>query len=62
MSTIPEVIVARHMEIPTFAISIITDMGIPGQIHKVSVPDIIAVAGRQEPKMTAILRQLIERI
>jgi purine-nucleoside phosphorylase len=62
MSTIPEVIVARHMEIPTFAISIITDMGIPGQIHKVSVPEIIAVAGRQEPKMTAILRQLIERI
>jgi purine-nucleoside phosphorylase len=59
MSTVPEVIVARHMEIPTFAISIITDLGVPGKIKKVSVQDVIAVASRQEPKMTLIMKVLI---
>ena len=62
MSTVPEVIVARHMEIPCFAISIITDLGVPGKIQKVSVHDVIEVANRQEPKMTAIMSQLIARI
>lgn len=62
MSTVPEVIVARHMEIPTFAISIITDLGVPGKIKKVSVADVIEVATRQEPKMTAIMSKLIERL
>ncbi len=62
MSTVPEVIVARHMEIPCFAISIITDLGVPGKIQKVSVQDVIAVATRQEPKMTKIMRELIARI
>jgi purine-nucleoside phosphorylase len=59
MSTVPEVIVARHMEIPCFAISIITDLGVPGKIKKVSVQDVIAVASRQEPKMTIIMKELI---
>lgn len=59
MSTVPEVIVARHMEIPTFAISIITDLGVPGKIKKVSVQDVIEVASRQEPKMTLIMKELI---
>jgi purine-nucleoside phosphorylase len=62
MSTVPEVIVARHMEIPCFAISIITDLGVPGKIQKVSVQDVIEVASRQEPKMTLIMRELISRI
>jgi inosine guanosine and xanthosine phosphorylase family len=34
MSTIPEITVARHMDIPCFAISIITDLGVPGKIKK----------------------------
>lgn len=61
MSTVPEVIVARHMEIPCFAISIITDLGVPGKIKKVSLDEVIEVASRQEPKMTLILRELIAR-
>jgi purine-nucleoside phosphorylase len=61
MSTVPEVIVARHMDIPTFAISIITDLGVPGKIKKVSIDDVIAVAMRQEPKMTLIMKELIAR-
>ena len=62
MSTVPEVIVARHMEIPVFAISIITDLGVPGKIKKVSVPEIIAVASDREPLMTIILKAMIEKI
>lgn len=62
MSTVPEIIVARHMEIPCFAISIITDLGVEGKIQKVSVQDVIEVASRQEPKMTKIISQLIERV
>jgi len=62
MSTVPEIIAARHMEIPCFAISIITDLGVPGKIKKVSVADVIAVATRQEPKMTTIIKELIARV
>ena len=62
MSTVPEVLVARHMEIPVFAISIITDLGVPGKIKKVSLEEVIEVASRQEPKMTLILKELISRI
>jgi purine-nucleoside phosphorylase len=62
MSTVPEIIVARHMDIPCFAISIITDLGVPGKIHKVSLADVIDVASRQEPKMTLIMSQLISRL
>ncbi|TNE76041.1 MAG: purine-nucleoside phosphorylase, partial [Bacteroidetes bacterium] len=62
MSTVPEVIVARHMSIPCFAISIITDLGVPGKIQEVSVEDVIEVANKQEPKMTVIMRELIARV
>lgn len=62
MSTVPEVIVARHMEIPCFAVSIITDLGVEGKIQKVSVQDVIEVASRQEPKMTKIIKELIARV
>ncbi|MGB0933905.1 MAG: purine-nucleoside phosphorylase [Lishizhenia sp.] len=62
MSTIPEITAARHMDIPCFAISIITDLGVPGKIKKVDVAEIIAVAGKQEPKMTTIIKELITQI
>src|SRR5690554_6533865 len=52
MSTVPEIIVARHMEIPCFAVSIITDLGVEGKIVKVSGQDVIDVANQTEPKMT----------
>ena len=61
MSTVPEVIVARHMDIPCFAVSIITDLGVPGKIQQVSAEDVIEVANSQEPKMTLIMRELISR-
>ena len=62
MSTVPEVIVARHMGIPCFAISIITDLGVEGKIEETSLEDVIEVASRQEPKMTIIMKELIARV
>ncbi len=62
MSTTPEVIVARHMNIPVFAISIITDLGVPGKIVKVTHEDVQKIASLSEPKMTLIIKELVKEI
>lgn len=59
MSTVPEVIVANHMGLPVFAISVLTDEGFPEILQPVSVEEILAVAHEAEPKMTMILKKLI---
>jgi purine-nucleoside phosphorylase len=60
MSTVPEVIAAVHMGIPCFAMSIITDLGVPGKIKKVTHADVQQVAEKAEPKMTFIMKELIK--
>lgn len=60
MSTVPEVIAAHQMGIPCFAISIITDLGVPGKIVKVSSEDVQKAAAASAPKMTFIMEKLIE--
>jgi purine-nucleoside phosphorylase len=62
MSTVPEVIVANHMSIPVFAISVLTDEGFPEILQPVSLEEILATAKIAEPKMTTILSQLISSI
>jgi len=59
MSTIPEVLVARHMSIPCFAISVITDEGFHEELEPTFLEDVIAAASNTEPKMTAIIKNLI---
>jgi purine-nucleoside phosphorylase len=59
MSTVPEVIVANHMGLPVFAISVLTDEGFPETLKPVSVEEILTVAREAEPKMTLILKNLI---
>jgi purine-nucleoside phosphorylase len=59
MSTIPEVIVARHMGLRCFAVSIITDLGVPGKIKHVTLQDVLNAANKAEPQMTKLLKQLI---
>lgn len=59
MSTVPEVIVANHMSLPVFAISVLTDEGFPEELKPVSLEEIIATAALAEPKMTKILTELI---
>lgn len=62
MSTIPEVIVARHMELPVFAISAITDLCSPGNIKKVRIEEVLAAAAEAEPGMSLIIRELVKLV
>ena len=62
MSTVPEVIVARHSGINVFGISIVTDLGVEGRVENVSHEEVLQVANSQEPKMTFIVKELITRI
>jgi purine-nucleoside phosphorylase len=59
MSTIPEVIVARHANMTVFGISIVTDSGVPGQIVEISHEEVQEVAMKAEPNMTLILKELV---
>ena len=59
MSTSPEVIVARHMHLPCFAVSIITDLGIEGKIEYLTHESVQVEAARVEERMTTILTELI---
>jgi purine-nucleoside phosphorylase len=62
MSTVPEVIVARHMGIPCFAISVITDLGVPGKIVEVTHEEVQHVAAIAEKKLTSIIAEMIQQI
>lgn len=62
MSTVPEIIVARQMGLPCFAISIITDLGVPGRIVKVTHEDVQVAAEQAEPKMTLIMKELLDSL
>lgn len=62
MSTVPEVIVARHMELPVFAVSAITDLCSPGNIKKITIQEVIAAAAKAEPGMIKIIKGLIRQL
>ena len=59
MSTVPEVIVARHMGIEVFGVSIITDLGLPGKMANVSHEEVQAVGRTATPKVMKIVKELI---
>lgn len=61
MSTVPEVIVARHMSLPVFAVSVISDLGVKGKIVEISHEEVIDAAASAQPKMTAIVRELLKQ-
>ncbi len=61
MSTIPEAIAARHMGLPVFAISIITDMGGQEEVQVITHEEVLKVAQAAEVKMTALISELITR-
>lgn len=62
MSTVPEVIAARQMGIPCFAMSIITDLGVPGKIVEVTHEEVQKVAAAAEIKMTKIFTRMLENL
>lgn len=59
MSTVPEVIVARHMELETFGISVITDMGDEESIGTITHQEVLEAAHAAEPLVRNLIRQLI---
>lgn len=61
MSTVPEVIVANHCGIKVFGVSVITDLGVEGKIVEVSHEEVQKAADAAQPKMTEIMRELINR-
>ncbi|MDR3706408.1 MAG: purine-nucleoside phosphorylase [Paludibacteraceae bacterium] len=61
MSTVPEVIVANHAGLKCFAISIITDLGVPGKIVEVTHEEVQQIANNVQPLMTLIMKELINR-
>lgn len=62
MSTVPEVIVARHSNIPVFAISIITDLGVEGKIVEVSHEEVQKIGAAAEVKMTELIRKMLDKL
>jgi purine-nucleoside phosphorylase len=59
MSTTPEVILARHMNLPVFAVSIITDLGVEGKIAYTTHQSVLDEAARTEERMTALMTEMI---
>lgn len=62
MSTVPEVIVASHGGMRILGFSIITDMCRPDALEPVSLGKILAVASGAEPKLTTLVRGVLERM
>lgn len=62
MSTVPEVIVAKHANIPCCAISVLTDDCNPDDLKPASLSDIVKVANRAEPKLTELYVELVKQL
>src|SRR5690606_24635937 len=59
MSTIPENLVARHMSLPVFAVSVITDICTPGNIKKIDIQEILEAAKNAEPALVKMISELV---
>jgi purine-nucleoside phosphorylase len=62
MSTVPEVIVAVHSGMRVLGISTVTDACLPDALHAASLEDIIKVANQAEPRLSALVRGVLEKI
>lgn len=62
MSTVQEVIVARHSGLPVFAMSVITDIGIREEENTITHEEVLQAAKDAEPRLTAIFKELVARL
>ena len=62
MSTVPEVIVANHLRLPVVAVSVLTDECDPDNLQPVNIQEIIEIAGKTEPKMIRLFKELLKEI
>ncbi|MAZ27441.1 MAG: purine-nucleoside phosphorylase [Cytophagaceae bacterium] len=61
MSTVPEVIVANHLDLPVVAVSVLTDECDPENLEPVNIESIMAAAAKAQPAMIQLFTDLIER-
>lgn len=62
MSTVQEVIAAVHLELPVFAMSVITDIGIREEENTITHEEVLQAAKEAEPKLTFLFKQLIAQL
>ena len=62
MSTVPEVIVARHQGTRVLGFSIVTDMGLPDNMHPLKLEEVVAIAGEAEPKLRRLIAACIAKM
>ena len=62
MSTVPEVIVARHQGMRIMAVAIVTDLCLPDALEVADVSQIISTAMSAEPKLTSLIRRVVGRL
>ncbi|GAA4280745.1 purine-nucleoside phosphorylase [Gaetbulibacter aestuarii] len=62
MSTVPEIIVANHLKLKAAAVSVLTDECDPDNLEPVDIQDIIANAGKAEPNMITLFKELIRTL
>lgn len=62
MSTVQECIVANHMELPVFAMSVITDIGIRDDVNKITHEEVLEAAKAAEPNFAAVFKEMVKAI
>ena len=62
MSTVPEIIVANHLNIKAAAVSVLTDECDPNHLKPVVISEIIAMAEKAEPQMITLFKELIKTL
>jgi purine-nucleoside phosphorylase len=62
MSTVPEVIAARHMGMRVLGVTIVTDLCFPDALEPASVDSIIRTAQEAEPRLATLLRGVVARL
>ncbi|WP_106790718.1 purine-nucleoside phosphorylase [Aquimarina sp. Aq78] len=62
MSTVPEVIVANHLDLSVAAVSVLTDECDPDNLKPINIDEIIAMAGKAEPEMILLFKELIKSL
>jgi purine-nucleoside phosphorylase len=63
MSTVPEVLVARHMNLPVFVLSIVSNKCFPiEEITETTVEEVIQMANEVQPKMSIIVKEMLKKM
>ena len=62
MSSVPEVIVAKHLGLKVAALSILTDECDPNNLQKIDIPEIMNLINKAEPPLVMLIKNLIKKL